>query len=66
MTAGDLSSVMVKLKGLNEVLTEKEISAVVDESYSDYSHEIDFETFLRVHCCCSCETLFIYGVTCLY
>ncbi|XP_039125109.1 fimbrin-4-like [Dioscorea cayenensis subsp. rotundata] len=49
VTAGDLSSVMVKLKGLNEVLTEKEISAVVDESYSDYSHEIDFETFLRVY-----------------
>lgn len=48
MTVGDLPPLMVKLKGLNEVLTEEEISAILRESYPDTGQEIEFENFLRV------------------
>lgn len=44
---GDLPPVMVKLKGLNELLTEQEITVMLGESYPDTSQEIDFEAFLR-------------------
>ncbi|XP_010913959.1 fimbrin-4 [Elaeis guineensis] len=46
---GNLPAVMGKLKGLKEVLTEEEISAILGESYPDTSQEIDFETFLRAY-----------------
>ncbi|KAH7663725.1 Calponin homology domain-containing protein [Dioscorea alata] len=40
---------MVKLKGLNEVLTEEEISAILRESYPDTGQDIEFENFLRAY-----------------
>nr|XP_029121979.1 fimbrin-5 isoform X2 [Elaeis guineensis] len=46
---GDLPPMMVKLKGLNELLTEQEITAILGESYPDTDQEIDFESFLRVY-----------------
>lgn len=48
MTVGNLPAVMVKLKGLHEVLTEEEISAILNASYPDDNHEMDFEAYLRV------------------
>ncbi|XP_039131025.1 fimbrin-5-like isoform X1 [Dioscorea cayenensis subsp. rotundata] len=49
VTVGDLPPLMVKLKGLNEVLTEEEISAILRESYPDTGQEIEFENFLRAY-----------------
>ncbi|KAJ0965158.1 hypothetical protein J5N97_026296 [Dioscorea zingiberensis] len=49
VTVGDLPPLMVKLKGLNEVLTEGEISAILAESYPDTGQEIEFENFLRAY-----------------
>ncbi|WRX28197.1 Calponin homology domain - like 10 [Theobroma cacao] len=49
VTVGDLPSLMVKLKAFSTMLTEDEIRQILDESYSDMSNEIDFETFLRVY-----------------
>ncbi|CAL9188294.1 unnamed protein product [Musa hybrid cultivar] len=46
---GDLPPVMGKLKGLNQVVTEQEIADILAESYPDTTHELDFETFLRVY-----------------
>ncbi|XP_038972766.1 fimbrin-5-like isoform X1 [Phoenix dactylifera] len=46
---GDLPPMMVKLKGLNELLTEQEITAILGESYPDTNKDIDFESFLRVY-----------------
>jgi hypothetical protein len=40
VTTKNVSGVMKKLRGLNEV---------VSESYPDSDHEIEFESFLRVH-----------------
>ncbi|THU60338.1 hypothetical protein C4D60_Mb07t11600 [Musa balbisiana] len=55
VTIGNLPPVMVKLKGLHEVLTEEEISAILNASYPDDDHEMDFEAYLRVLLivCCS-------------
>lgn len=49
MKVGDLPPMMGKLKGLNELLTEEEITAILGESYPDTGQEIDFESFLRVY-----------------
>ncbi|CAL9090963.1 unnamed protein product [Musa acuminata var. zebrina] len=46
---GDLPPLMGKLKGLNQVVTEQEIADILAESYPDTTHELDFETFLRVY-----------------
>lgn len=48
MKLGDLPPMMVKLKGLNELLTEQEIAAILGESFPDTNQDIDFESFLRV------------------
>lgn len=48
LTVGDLPSVMAKIKALNEMLTEDEISTMLGESYPDRSQDVDFESFLRV------------------
>ncbi|KAG1326772.1 fimbrin-4 [Cocos nucifera] len=48
VAVGNLPAVMGKMKGLKEVLTEEEISAILGESYRDTSQEIDFETFLQI------------------
>lgn len=48
VTVGDLPPMMSKLKNLNGMLTEKEISSILAESFSDTTQDIDFETFLRV------------------
>ncbi|XP_010913192.1 fimbrin-4 [Elaeis guineensis] len=45
----DLPPVMGKLKGLNELLNEEEITAILGESYPDTGQEIDFESFLRAY-----------------
>ncbi|KAG1327304.1 Fimbrin-5 [Cocos nucifera] len=45
----DLPPVMGKLKGLNELLSEEEITAILGESYPDTGQEIDFESFLRAY-----------------
>lgn len=47
VTVGDLPRLTVKLKGLNGMLSEEEISAILGSSYPDTSQEIDFEAFLR-------------------
>ncbi|CAD5188761.1 fimbrin-1-like isoform X1 [Musa acuminata AAA Group] len=49
VTVGNLPAVMVKLKGLHEVLTEEEISAILNASYPDDNHEMDFEAYLRAY-----------------
>ncbi|URE14898.1 Fimbrin-like protein [Musa troglodytarum] len=49
VTVGNLPPIMVKLKGLHEVLTEEEISAILNASYPDDSHEMDFEAYLRAY-----------------
>ena len=48
VTVEDLPPVMVQLKALGEILTVKDIRAILEESYSNMNNEIDFETFLRV------------------
>ncbi|XP_043688985.1 fimbrin-5 [Telopea speciosissima] len=45
---GDLPPVMAKLKALNQMFSEEEISAILGES-SDVNDEIDFEAFLRAY-----------------
>uniref|UniRef100_A0A5B6ZPQ4 Calponin-homology (CH) domain-containing protein n=1 Tax=Davidia involucrata TaxID=16924 RepID=A0A5B6ZPQ4_DAVIN len=47
VTLEDLPPVMAKLKALSEMLREEEIKAILGESSSDMSKEIDFESFLR-------------------
>ncbi|XP_052207874.1 fimbrin-5-like [Diospyros lotus] len=49
VTLRDLPPVMVKLKGVNEILTEPQIRTILGESSSDESKEIDFESFLRAY-----------------
>lgn len=49
VTVANLPSFMIKLKGVNEVLTEDEITSILGESYPDTSNEIDFESFLHVN-----------------
>lgn len=44
----DLPPLMAKLNGLKDVLTEEEIGAILGETYSGNTQEIEFETFLRV------------------
>ncbi|WOL13660.1 fimbrin-1-like [Canna indica] len=46
---GNLPHVMLKLKGLHEVLTVEDISAYLKASYPDDNHEMDFEAFLRAY-----------------
>ncbi|XP_008777493.1 fimbrin-5-like [Phoenix dactylifera] len=46
---GDLPPTLGKLKGLNELLTEEEITVILGKSYPDTSQEIDFESFLRAY-----------------
>nr|CAD1825348.1 unnamed protein product [Ananas comosus var. bracteatus] len=43
----DLPPLMAKLNGLKDVLTEEEIGAILGETYSGNTQEIEFETFLR-------------------
>ncbi|KNA14791.1 hypothetical protein SOVF_104310 [Spinacia oleracea] len=38
-----------KIKGINGMYTENELRAALEDTYSDLTHEIDFESFLRVH-----------------
>nr|CAD1831379.1 unnamed protein product [Ananas comosus var. bracteatus] len=45
----NLPPLMAKLKGLSDVLTEKEICSLLDELYADTNNEIDFEAFLRTY-----------------
>ncbi|KAJ6793252.1 fimbrin-1-like [Iris pallida] len=47
VTVGDLPPVMLKLRGLSDVLTEDEISSALAESFPDAAQEIEFEAFLR-------------------
>ena len=49
VTTKNLPGLMKKLRGLNEVVSEEEIAAFLSESYPDSDHEIEFESFLRVH-----------------
>lgn len=45
----DLASGMTKLKAFQELLTEKEVKAILEEYYADTEEEIDFEAFLRMY-----------------
>lgn len=49
VTVGDLPPVIGKLKAFCEMFTEEEIKAILGESCSDMSEEIDFESFLRAY-----------------
>ncbi|KAK6149376.1 hypothetical protein DH2020_016901 [Rehmannia glutinosa] len=51
VTVGDLPSLMMKLKGVNEIFNEEEIRQGLGESHSDMNNEIDFEGFLRMDGC---------------
>ncbi|KAG0488669.1 hypothetical protein HPP92_007480 [Vanilla planifolia] len=53
VTVAKLPPFMVKLKGINEVLTEQEITLILTESYPDVNNEIDFEAFLRRNWTCA-------------
>lgn len=48
VTVLDLPPVYAKLKGINGMYTENEVRAALEDSYPDLTHEIDFESFLRV------------------
>ncbi|KAB1226986.1 Fimbrin-1 [Morella rubra] len=48
VTAGDLPSLMVKVKAFRE-FSEEEIRGILGELGSDLSEEIDFEAFLRAY-----------------
>ena len=48
VTVSDLPPVFAKLKGINGIYPESEVRAVLEDSYPDMTHEIDFESFLRV------------------
>ena len=52
---------MGKLKGLNEVLTEEEISSILVESFPDTSQEIEFEAFLQVLSSLSTSLFFLFS-----
>ncbi|GMH11004.1 hypothetical protein Nepgr_012845 [Nepenthes gracilis] len=43
----DLPPVLGKLKGISGMHTEDDIRAVLEDSYPDMTHEVDFESFLR-------------------
>lgn len=45
---GDLPPVLCKLKAFQGILNEDDIKAILSESSSDMSEEIDFESFLQV------------------
>ncbi|CAO2812798.1 unnamed protein product [Amaranthus hypochondriacus] len=47
VTVSDLPPVFAKLKGINGIYPESEVRAVLEDSYPDMTHEIDFESFLR-------------------
>ncbi|CAN4109944.1 unnamed protein product [Withania somnifera] len=49
VTLADLPPVMCKLKALKDILTADDISHVLNESSSDMTLEIDFESFLRAY-----------------
>jgi len=61
---------MAKLKGLNNVLTEEEISTILAKTNPDTSKEIDFEFFLRVFpplsCCNIFQQLPLGHIVCLW
>lgn len=40
---------MAKLKAFRDKLDEEEIRSVLGESNSDFTNEIDFESFLKVN-----------------
>ncbi|GLT46264.1 hypothetical protein SLA2020_200340 [Shorea laevis] len=47
VTVGELPQVFAKLKPFSEMFNEDEIKAIIRESSSNMSEEIDFEAFLR-------------------
>lgn len=49
VTMEKLPPLMAKLKGLNNVLTEQDISTILAEANPEPSKDIDFESFLRVY-----------------
>ncbi|KMZ67493.1 putative Fimbrin [Zostera marina] len=48
-TVGDLPPAMATLKALSGKLAVEEITAILSETYSDKTKEIDFESFLRLY-----------------
>ncbi|XP_059276953.1 fimbrin-5 isoform X2 [Lycium ferocissimum] len=49
VTLGDLPPVMCKLKAFQDILSDDDIKAILAESSSDMTEEIDFESFLRAY-----------------
>ncbi|KAK4343542.1 hypothetical protein RND71_036636 [Anisodus tanguticus] len=49
VTLGDLPPVMCKLKAFQDILSGDDIKAILRESSSDMTEEIDFESFLRAY-----------------
>ncbi|KAJ0987006.1 hypothetical protein J5N97_005362 [Dioscorea zingiberensis] len=49
VTVGELPPLMGRLKGLNEVLTQEEISGILAESFPEAGREVEFEAFLRAY-----------------
>ncbi|MCD7457189.1 phospholipid scramblase 1 [Datura stramonium] len=49
VTLGDLPPVMCKLKAFRDILSGDDIKAILSESSSDMTEEIDFESFLRAY-----------------
>lgn len=49
VTLGDLPPVMCKIKAFQDILSEDDIKAILSESCSDMTEEIDFESFLRAY-----------------
>ncbi|KAM1116730.1 hypothetical protein TB2_007096 [Malus domestica] len=47
--AGDLPPLMVKLKAFREMYSEEEIRGILSALDSDFSDEIDFESFLKAY-----------------
>ncbi|PIA38305.1 hypothetical protein AQUCO_02800172v1 [Aquilegia coerulea] len=49
ITVGELPPIMSKLKAINEMLNQEEITQILGESTSDMNDEVDFEAFLRAY-----------------
>ncbi|KAK9013245.1 hypothetical protein V6N11_041262 [Hibiscus sabdariffa] len=50
VTLAELPPVFAGLKAFSEMFNEDEIKTILEEGHSDFSEEIDFESFLRRQC----------------
>lgn len=49
VTVADLPSILARLKAFSQTFNEEEIKKILSESASEMDHEVEFESFLKVH-----------------